>query len=88
MENEWVGKTIHIGNDVHLRISDPTPRCAIPTLAQYGGVTKDPSVLRAIVEKNSLPVPLLDNEILPCVGVYAFVISGGIVRSGDSVRLD
>ena len=86
VENSWVGKTIAIGDDVRLRISDPTPRCSIPTLAQEG-LPKDPQILRAIVEHNRLPVPLLDGETLPCVGVYGFVIEGGNVGLGDAVRV-
>jgi uncharacterized protein YcbX len=87
VENEWVGKTVAIGDDIRLRISDPTPRCSIPTLAQAGGITKDPKVLRTIVTHNRLPVPLLDNEELPCAGAYAFVERGGAVRKGDTVRI-
>ena len=87
IENDWVGRTVCIGDDVRLRISDPTPRCSIPTLAQKGGVTKDPKVLRTIVQHNSQPVPLLDDEVLPCVGVYGFVEQGGTFRKGDPVRV-
>ena len=87
IENDWVGRTIIIGDNIQLKITDPTPRCAVPTLAQDDSLSKDSSVLRAIVEQNRLPVPLLENEILPCVGVYAFVIHGGIVREGDTVRV-
>jgi uncharacterized protein YcbX len=36
IENDWVGRTVAIGDDVRLRVSDPTPRCSIPTLAQTG----------------------------------------------------
>ena len=86
VENDWVGRELTIGADVRLRISDPTPRCSIPTLAQED-LAKDPQVLRTIVEHNRLPVPLLDGEALPCAGVYAFVIRGGTVRRGDAVRV-
>lgn len=88
IENDWVGRTVAIGDDVRLRISDPTPRCAIPTLAQHGGIEADSRTLRAIVEHNVLPVPLLDDRVLPCVGVYGFVIQGGSVRKGDAVRVE
>ena len=87
IENKWVGRTILIGESIQLKITDPTPRCAVPSLAQSDRMSKDPSVLRAIVEQNRLPVPLLEDEILPCVGVYAFVICGGIVREGDMVKV-
>ena len=86
VENEWVGRELAIGDEVRLRISDPTPRCSIPTIAQRD-VEKDPQVLRTIVEHNSLPVPLLEGEVLPCAGVYAFVVRGGTVRRGDAVRV-
>lgn len=88
VENDWVGRTVAIGKDVRLRITDPTPRCLIPTQAQHGGIKKDMKVLPAIVKHNRLPVPILDNEVLPCVGVYGFVIQGGDVRQGDTVRVE
>ena len=86
VENEWVGRELAIGDEVRLRISDPTPRCSIPTIAQKD-IEKDPRVLRTIVENNSLPVPLLDGESLPCAGIYGFVIQGGTVKRGDAVRV-
>lgn len=87
IENEWIGRTVAIGDEVRLRITDPTPRCAVPTLAQKD-VPKDPQVLRAIAAHNRLPVPLLDDEVLPCAGVYGFVVRGGTVRRGDSLSVE
>lgn len=87
VENGWIGRTIAIGDEVRLRISDPTPRCSVPTLAQKD-IPRDPQVLRAIVEHNRLPVPLLENEALPCAGVYGFVMRGGTVRRGDALRIE
>jgi uncharacterized protein YcbX len=86
IENSWVGRNLAIGDDVLLRISDPTPRCSVPTLAQQG-VSKDARVLRTIADHNRIPVALLDGENLPCAGVYAFVTKGGTIRKGDKVRL-
>ena len=86
VENGWVGREVAIGDEVRLRISDPTPRCSVPTLAQ-ADLEKDPQILRTIVAHNSLPVPILDDEVLPCVGVYAFVVRGGTVKRGDAVRV-
>ena len=86
VENDWVGRELAIGDEVRLRVSDPTPRCSIPTIAQKG-LGKDPKILRTIVEHNTLPVPLLDGELLPCAGVYAFVVRGGTVKRGDALRL-
>ena len=86
-ENGWVGRELTIGSDVRLRISDPAPRCSVPTLAQEG-LPRDPQVLRTVAEHNTVPVPALENEPLPCAGVYAFVIRGGTVKKGDPVRID
>ncbi len=87
VENGWVGREIAIGSDVRLRISDPAPRCSVPTLAQER-LPQDPQLLRTIAEHNTVPVPALENEPLPCAGVYAFVIRGGTVKKGDAVRID
>ena len=87
VENEWVGRELAIGDAVRLRISDPTPRCSVPTIAQKD-LDRDPQLLRTIVEHNTLPVPLLDDEMLPCAGVYGFVIRGGTVKRGDKVRIE
>ena len=86
VENDWVGRELAIGDEVRLRISDPTPRCSVPTLAQQD-LAKDPQVLRTIAEHNTRPVPVLDGESLPCAGVYAFVVRGGLVKWGDAVRV-
>jgi len=88
VENDWVGKTVHIGNDVRVRISDPTPRCLIPTQPQHGGITKDMNVVSAVLEHNKLPVPILENEELPCVGVYGFISETGGIRTGDKVMVE
>ena len=87
VENGWVGRELAIGEQVRLRITDPAPRCSVPTLAQ-GDLPKDPHVLRTVVEHNRVAVPALQGELLPCAGVYAFVIRGGTVKKGDTVRVD
>ncbi len=87
VENAWVGRTLAIGGAVRLQITDPCPRCSIPTLAQ-GDLPGDPRILRTAAEHNSVPVPVLDGENLPSVGVYAFVIRGGMIHRGDAVCLE
>ena len=86
VENAWVGRELAIGDEVRLRISDPTPRCSVPTLAQQE-LDRDPKLLRTIVEHNTLPVPVLDGEALPCAGVYGFVLRAGRLKRGDRVRV-
>ena len=87
VENDWVGQTIAIGDEVRLRISDPSPRCSIPTLAQ-GDLPADRRILRTIAEHNRVGIPVLEGEVLPSVGVYAFVLQAGVVGRGDAVRVE
>jgi hypothetical protein len=87
VENDWLGCTVCIGNEVRLRVTDPSPRCLIPTLAQ-GDLDRDPGILGIIAAHNSVAVPVLDGAAAACVGVHAFVIQGGTVRRSDVVRIE
>jgi uncharacterized protein YcbX len=84
VENDWVGCTIQIGREVRLRITNPAPRCVVPTLPQEQ-LAGDIGILRTIAAHNRPPVPALGNVRLPCLGVYACVERGGVVRVGDTV---
>jgi uncharacterized protein YcbX len=75
VENDWIDRTIAIGNRVRLRITGPCPRCVMITLPQ-GDLPKDPGILRAAAQHNQANV-----------GVYADVIAGGAIRRGDPVTL-
>lgn len=83
VENAWLGRTLTIG-DVRLRIVIAAPRCVMTTLPQ-GGLPQDAGVLRAAAEHNRVEVPTLGER--PCVGVYAIVTVGGVVRTGDVARV-
>jgi uncharacterized protein YcbX len=74
-ENDWVGHTAAIGDEVRLRISGPCPRCVMTTLPQ-GDLPKDAGILRTAAQHNQANV-----------GVYADVIAGGMLRRGDSVTI-
>jgi uncharacterized protein YcbX len=76
VENEWVGCTLGIGDQVRLNISCLTGRCVITTAAQ-DGLPKDLGILRAAVEANGANV-----------GVYATVEQTGVVRVGDKVTVE
>jgi hypothetical protein len=75
LENDWIGQTITIGDDLCLRVNGPCPRCVMTTLAQ-GDLPKDPGILRTAAQHNHANV-----------GVYADVIAGGMVRRGDRVTI-
>jgi len=85
VENDWVGKTIRLGDSVRLRISDPCPRCVMPTLAQ-GDLPADNGILKAVAKNRPL-VPFAGKE-LPSVGVYAQVIQAGWVKRGDRIVIE
>ncbi len=75
VENEWVGSSLTIGDEVRLRITQPCPRCVMTTVAQ-DDLPKDPGILRTAARHNEVNV-----------GVYATVERPGWIRRGDAVRL-
>lgn len=84
IENDWVGKTLTI-DGVKLLVTDPCPRCVMPTLAQ-GDLAKDAKILRTISE-NTVHVPFA-GKALPSIGVYAQVIQPGEIRRGSMVMIE
>jgi uncharacterized protein len=75
-ENDWVGRTLRLGDEVRLTVTGPCGRCVMVTLAQ-DDLPKDTGILRSAAQHNRLRV-----------GVYASVQSGGRVRNGDPVMLE
>lgn len=85
-ENAWVGQFLQIGRELRLRVTDPTPRCVVPTLPQ-GELTEDIGVLRAVAQHNRPPVPALGGARMPSLGVYASIEQEGKCHAGDEVWL-
>lgn len=75
VENDWIGHTLAVGDEVRLRINGPCPRCVMTTLSQRD-LPKDPGILRTAAQHNEANI-----------GVYADVIEGGTTRRGDPVTL-
>jgi len=75
IEDEWIGKTLAIGDDVLLKITDHCPRCVMTTLAQ-GDLPKDTGILRTAAQNNNANV-----------GVYANIVKGGVIKCHDEVRI-
>jgi len=76
VENEWVGRRLHVGEQVQLSISQPCSRCVMITLPQ-AGLPKDIGILRTVAQHNKAHV-----------GVYASVLRVGRIRRGDQVTLE
>ena len=75
VENDWVGRTLAIGDELRLRVTGPCPRCVMITLPQ-GDLPKDAGILRTAAQNNQANV-----------GVYADVVKSGTLRRGDHVTL-
>jgi len=75
VESGWIGKTVLIGNEVKLKITDHCPRCVMTTLNQ-GDLPKDNKILRTAAQHNEAHV-----------GVYAEVIQSGTIKCDDEVSI-
>ena len=75
VENDWIGRTVMVGEAVRLAITKPCQRCVMITLPQ-GDLPKDSGILRTAAQHNGVNV-----------GVYASVVDGGTIRRGDRVVL-
>ena len=84
VENDWPGKTLGVGVDLHVDVSLPTMRCVMTTLAQCD-LPQDRGLLRAIATHNRIEIPGLGHWA--CAGAYAGVTAPGSVRVGDPVTI-
>ena len=75
VENDWIDRTVEIGDEVRLRITGGCPRCVMTTLPQ-GDLPRDPGILRTAAQHNQANV-----------GVYGDVVAAGTIRRGDPVTL-
>jgi uncharacterized protein YcbX len=75
LETDWIDRGLLIGEVMAARVNAHTMRCVMTTLAQ-GDLAQDPAILQTVRERNATRC-----------GVYAKVVTPGIVRRGDPVRL-
>lgn len=83
-ENAWVGLDLRVGDETILRVTKPDARCVMTTLTQ-DELPEDRDILRGLAKHNRLKVG--EKGPYPCAGVYARVLSGGVVAEGDTVHL-
>lgn len=76
IENEWMGKVLVFQDGVRLKLIDHTPRCVMTTVAQ-SSLPADSEILKTIYRENKA-----------CVGVYAEVITAGIVRQATEIHIE
>jgi uncharacterized protein len=84
VENDWLSRTVEIGDDVRLNVAIPDPRCVMPSLA-HEELPRDPQILKTLGRHNRLDVA--GGGLYPCAGVYAVAESTGTIRKGDRVTL-
>jgi uncharacterized protein YcbX len=83
LENDWVGRSIAVGDEVQLGVALPDPRCCMPGVEQED-LPRDPTVLKALARHNRIDVA---GARYPCAGVYAVAEATGTIRPGDAVTL-
>jgi uncharacterized protein len=83
VENEWVGHSLAIGDDVQLGVALPDPRCCMPGVEQ-DDLPRDTKILKTLAVHNRIDVA---GALFPCAGVYAVAEAPGTVRRDDQVSL-
>jgi uncharacterized protein len=83
VENDWVGHSVAIGDEVKLAVALPDPRCCMPSVEQED-LPRDPKVLKALARHNRIDVA---GALYPCAGVYAVPEATGTIHRDDLVSL-
>ena len=73
-EMRWVGKEIAVGDAVRLKVVDPIGRCAATNVDPKTGV-----------RDLNIPLTLRRGFGHSECGVYAKVVQGGVVKTGDAL---
>lgn len=76
IENDWIGKTLSIGQTVKLKVDTHCPRCVVTTLAQ-NNLPQDLNILRTTATHNNV-----------IAGIRLSVIKSGTIGEGDNIWLE
>lgn len=74
-EDQWVGKTLRIGN-IRMRVDQRDKRCVMVNV-DPSTTTRNPEILRAIARERNA-----------CLGVYGTTVEQGRVTVGDTVAVE
>jgi uncharacterized protein len=83
VENDWAMKSATIA-DTGISFGLASPRCVMTTVAQ-ADLPRDPAVLQTLARENKLEFAGFGN--FACLGVYAEVTQGGMIRIGDTIEM-
>ena len=75
VESDWIGRTLALGSELRLELSEPCERCVMTTLPQ-AELEREPRILATLNAHNS-----------GHMGVYARVVRPGALRRGDRAEL-
>ncbi|MCA0988727.1 MOSC domain-containing protein [Guptibacillus algicola] len=75
VEQDWVGKTLQIGDNVKVDVTGPCERCMIITVDPESG-SRQPDLLKKVVKDHR-------NQF----GIYLRVIETGLIKVGDEVHV-
>ncbi|QIX52356.1 MOSC N-terminal beta barrel domain-containing protein [Rhodococcus sp. DMU1] len=82
VEDDWLGRRIEAGS-VALVPTQRTARCVMVTLP-HQEVPARRDMLRTVTDRNRVP-NRAGGKPAPCIGVYADVVSDGVLAVGDSL---
>ncbi|MHB1446281.1 MAG: MOSC domain-containing protein [Acidimicrobiales bacterium] len=84
-ENDWAGRSLVGSAGAGMKISMPTMRCVMTTLAQPG-LANDRDTLRTVAAHNRIGIPGLGTWA--CAGAYADVVGEGRLALGEELELN
>jgi len=84
LENDWTGRSLMGPDGVGMKVTIPTMRCVMTTLAQED-LPQDRDTLRTVATHNRIEVPGLG--LWACAGAYAEVVGEGRLMAGQELEL-
>jgi len=84
LENDWAGRSLVGSAGVGMKVTIPTMRCVMTTLAQED-LPEDRGTLRTVASHNRIEIPGLGTWA--CAGAYADVVGEGRLALGQELEL-